>query len=73
MRLTTRKFTAGASIILPMDTSTRLNELLARLKVSATPELIAECIAEFNARPARRSTDLRIQGWRVIYPTEQNS
>jgi hypothetical protein len=36
--------------------------------IAGLPQAVQDKIAEFNARPARRVTDVRIQGWSVVEP-----
>lgn len=47
----------------PMPT----REVLAR-QAEGQQTWIDGKVADHNARPARRRTDIRIQGWKVVYP-----
>lgn len=47
----------------PMPT----REVLAR-QAEGQQTWIDGKVADHNARPARRCTDIRIQGWKVVYP-----
>ncbi len=46
----------------------RIRNAVRIMRRSPSPATVAKVIEAFNARPARRATDLRIQGWHVVTP-----
>lgn len=44
----------------------KMDEIMKRIKAGGGQAAIDEAVNLFNARPMRRETDLRIQGWKVV-------
>jgi|GEM_PF-5352829 len=56
------------TIQVPAKLQTKMDYLIARLHANKGNRgvIVAELIKAFNSRPARRASDVRIQGWKYV-------